>query len=283
MSVFCIFDELYKLKIMKKIILVFVFLISMGVKAQTSLTTAVDFTATDIDGNTFHLFDKLDSGKYVMLDFMFTNCGPCQVTAPKLHGAFLNYGANASNAQVYFVSINRDDNNSVMHTWESTYFNPTGPYPLGISGTQGSATAGPQTFHNTYGINAFPTMILIAPNHQIVETDMWPISSAATFTTYFQAHGLNPIPVGIADSKAEKIRVSLSPVPVLDNLTITAGNKAIEEIKLMDMLGNVVRKQGVSNQESSYKLDVSNLAPGIYFAEIRLANKELSLQKFVKN
>ena len=37
--------------------------------AQCPLTEAVDFTATDIDGVTWNLFDELDNGKYVLIDF----------------------------------------------------------------------------------------------------------------------------------------------------------------------------------------------------------------------
>lgn len=40
--------------------------------AQTGLTEAVDFTATDTDGNTWTLFDELAEGKYVLIDFFFT-------------------------------------------------------------------------------------------------------------------------------------------------------------------------------------------------------------------
>ena len=119
---------------MKKLLLAICTFSTFTLNAQTTLTTAVDFTAKDIDGNTFNLFDKLDQGKFVFLDFMFTTCGPCQNTGPKLHEAFITYGANAPTAPMFFVSINRDDNNSVMHSWETTYMSATGPtYPLGIS------------------------------------------------------------------------------------------------------------------------------------------------------
>ena len=40
--------------------------------AQTPLTVAVDFTATDTDGNTWNLFEELAEGKYVLIDFFFT-------------------------------------------------------------------------------------------------------------------------------------------------------------------------------------------------------------------
>ena len=41
--------------------------------AQTPLTVAVDFTATDVEGVEHNLFDILDAGQYVCIDFFFTN------------------------------------------------------------------------------------------------------------------------------------------------------------------------------------------------------------------
>ena len=40
--------------------------------SQTSLTTAVDFTATDIYGVEHNLFEILDAGQYVCIDFFYT-------------------------------------------------------------------------------------------------------------------------------------------------------------------------------------------------------------------
>ena len=266
---------------MKKLLLAIFTLCALAVNAQTSLTTAVDFTAKDIDGNTFNLFNKLDEGKYVFLDFMFTTCGPCQNAAPKLHEAFITYGANAPGAQMYFVSINRDDNNATMHTWESTYMNASGPYPLGISGTEGSATAGAQTFHNLYGINAFPTMILIAPNRQILEQDIWPINTAADFTAFFAPHGINPNPAAVSNIVINN-NINVFPSPATDQLNLTANGSKLNAVRLIDMLGNVVLVENFENNQHARTLTISNLSAGVYFVEIRINNSELVIRKFVK-
>jgi len=40
--------------------------------AQTNLTEAVDFTATDIEGVEHNLFTILEGGQYVCIDFFYT-------------------------------------------------------------------------------------------------------------------------------------------------------------------------------------------------------------------
>ncbi len=49
-------------------------LFTLSVFAQgTNLTVAVDFTVTDTDSVQHNLFDYLNDGKYVVLDFFFVN------------------------------------------------------------------------------------------------------------------------------------------------------------------------------------------------------------------
>ena len=58
---------------MKKIYcLIIIVLLAFYLNAQTPLTTAVDFTATDVHGTTHNLFTYLDAGKYVLIDFFYT-------------------------------------------------------------------------------------------------------------------------------------------------------------------------------------------------------------------
>ena len=75
--------------------------------AQTSLTTAVDFTVTDVHGNTHNLFTYLNDGKHVIVDFFFTTCGPCISSVPTMNTAFTNYGCNSG--EVIFIAIDDGD------------------------------------------------------------------------------------------------------------------------------------------------------------------------------
>lgn len=58
---------------MRKTLLSMVLLMTMSLAfSQTPLTQAVDFTATTTEGEEFNLFEILDGGQYVCIDFFYT-------------------------------------------------------------------------------------------------------------------------------------------------------------------------------------------------------------------
>ncbi len=59
---------------MKKLtLIVAMFFATAFAFSQTPLTQAVDFTGTDIYGEEFNLFEILDGGQYVCIDFFFVD------------------------------------------------------------------------------------------------------------------------------------------------------------------------------------------------------------------
>jgi len=58
---------------MKKILLISILFIAfISMSAQTTLDTALNFTVKDTYGNNHELFDILDEGKIVVIDFFST-------------------------------------------------------------------------------------------------------------------------------------------------------------------------------------------------------------------
>jgi len=58
---------------MKKILLIsLLFIASLSMNAQTTLDTAVNFIVKDTYGNNIELFDILNQGKIVVIDFFST-------------------------------------------------------------------------------------------------------------------------------------------------------------------------------------------------------------------
>ena len=74
-----------------------------GLKAQCPYTEAIDFTATDCHCTEVHLFDILDGGQAVLIDFFFTTCGPCQQATPKVVESYYAMGCNMHD--VYYMEI----------------------------------------------------------------------------------------------------------------------------------------------------------------------------------
>jgi hypothetical protein len=103
-----------------------------------------------------------------------------------LSEAYELFGCNT--ADLYVISVNTGNTNAQCIQFDLTYGIE---FPC-ISGVEGGGTA----INNTYGIGAYPTYILIAPNHDIVEQDMWPINSVQTFINYFQNNGLQQAECG---------------------------------------------------------------------------------------
>ena len=165
---------------MKRLITLFLALaIGFGLKAQCPLTQAVDFTATDVHGTEVHLFDILDGGQYVLIDFFFTTCGPCQQATPKVVESYYAMGCNQHD--VFYMEIATGDTEEACLNWVNNY---------GVEYPTISGVAGGTSICNQYQIGAYPTLILIAPDHQIVIQDLWPINNAQTVITALEQHGL---------------------------------------------------------------------------------------------
>ena len=165
---------------MKKLLtLMLALAIGFGLKAQCPYTEAMDFTATDCHGTEVHLFDILDGGQAVLIDFFFTTCGPCQQATPKIVESYYAMGCNMYD--VFYMEISTSDGDAACQNWANNY---------GVEYPTISTDGGGNTICNQYGIQQYPTVILIMPNRQIVIQDLWPINNAQTIITALEQHGL---------------------------------------------------------------------------------------------
>ena len=153
--------------------------LGLGLRAQCPLTEAVDFTATDIHGTEVHLFDILDGGQYVLIDFFFTTCGPCQTATPKIVSSYYSFGCNMHD--VFYIEISDRDSNAACLNWVNNF---------GVEYPTISGAAGGSTICNQFQIGYFPTIILIKPDRQIVIQDLWPINNAQTIITALENQGV---------------------------------------------------------------------------------------------
>ncbi|MBO4532066.1 MAG: T9SS type A sorting domain-containing protein [Paludibacteraceae bacterium] len=151
---------------MKRLALFLVLLCyGLDLKAQTNLQEAVDFVATDVNGHQVHLFDILDRGRFVLIDFFSYGCSGCEQTTPALVEAYSYFGCNLH--EVFIMEISCTDNDSILERWRDNF---NVEYPtIGCDG-------GGDAVFSAYNIKACPSIVLINPDHSIAARAMYPFS-----------------------------------------------------------------------------------------------------------
>jgi peroxiredoxin len=116
--------------------------------------SAPDFSVKDLDGNTLNLSDY--RGKYVLLDFWATWCGPCVAETPHLKAV---YDAFAKDAQFAMVSLSLDKDPAAPRKFAQRREIAWAQVFLGDWSNEVVAT---------YGVSSIPEIFLIGPNGKIL-------------------------------------------------------------------------------------------------------------------
>ena len=156
-------------------------------------------------------------------------------------------------------------------------------YPT-ISGVEGGWTA----ICNAYGIGAYPTVILIAPDHTIVEQDIWPIATAQTIIDVFEGYGLEQTDcsgVGLPELNAEKTSIisSIYPNPansIVNIEVVTQGGQL--QVEVYNIIGIKViesENQNISSDTYRFSFSVAELPAGTYFVNLKEDGKTVDVQK----
>ena len=143
--------------------LIVVLMLCFNAKAQfVTVTKAVDFEfSTDLKDKT--LFEVLDGGQHALLYFM--NCGSDTYTSI-INGVYNNLGKNQND--VYLIGLDPSNESALLNNWAT--LNGV-EYPL-----VAKAYSISHAYGGSYGVMT-PTLVLIAPNHDIILKEIWPISS----------------------------------------------------------------------------------------------------------
>lgn len=226
-------------------------LFSAGVVAQPQVGDyAPDFTVTDTHGHTHTLSEYTGTGQFVMLDFFFTTCTPCQYYTPQISLAYETYGCNEGDIVV--LGIDYNDSDAEVLQYEQTY---GGIYPS-ASGLEGGGNA----VVAEYGIVGYPFVCLIDSMNTVVE--IFDPPTMQVFSYYFELYGIEEMECNTGIYEIPDVGfMSLSPNPVQDILKIEA--PAGCQIIISNADGREVVRFNMTTDVCEQ--NVSELNNGIYF------------------
>jgi thiol-disulfide isomerase/thioredoxin len=247
-----------------------------SLSAQTMLDTAANFTVKDVYGNTIELFDILNEGKLVVIDFFSTACGTCQQFAPDMQMAYEEFGCNNSN--VFFMGIDKGNDNVAVMEFDSIY----GIHYPSVSGMEG----GGNQVHLLYEIQATPTIVVIQPDAYIVTPQIYPPTFNSIVDSVSNAGGIPQICLtSVSDLRKEKmLTISPNPARGFANIQLNLDSDKNLDIKIFNLTGQVVYQTQNTNYPAGHhnvNVDLTSEPEGFYFVQVLEKNNIVSTQKLI--
>lgn len=232
------------------------FLLVFSVTLANGQTQVPNFTVTDLNGQPHTLYDYLDSNKFVVLDFFFTNCSFCQYYAPHMQQSYMDFGCN--NGNTIFLGIDYSDSAHQVLNFVQTYGTEY-PVASGLEGGGDSVVA-------AYNISSFPSVLLINPQRYLMKVVTSPTTDFVDTVLSLAGCVLQPCNLGLG--RIDESSMKLMPVPSKPNETITIQmpdhlREAWLEVVRLD--GAIIEQRRISGKNDSFSAPSNS---GIYILRI---------------
>ncbi len=227
-------------------------LCSLTIDAQQ---IAPDITLTDTQGNTHRLYDELNAGRSVVIDFFGLQCGSCQTDMSLLEIVWQNHGAGAGDVVVWAYETGGGSDYEVNDfvTINGGTF-PSFKYVESDS------------LLDVFQLTVVPSYFVICPNGYMKKCAVDKIenylSSCLTLGAEIEDKVEDHIVSAFAPSTSSYISI---------NFSVSAETSFTFD--LYDMLGNKIQTKSNYYRRGlqSVKMNKSGLSKGYYF--IRMTNK----------
>lgn len=216
---------------------------------------ALDFSAVDIHGNEFNLFETLDGGQFVFVDYFSYTCVSCREAIPFIVESYARYGCNTGD--VFYVEINASHGDALCQLWCEEF---------DVEFPTISADGGAGKFSALYHIDVSPHFMLIAPDHSIVldgghsgfvVTDLQSIIDA-----------FEPLGIGVRDcntnlEESEKDGIAVYPNPADGFVNLSVKESSV--IRVYNVMGQLV--ESFVAEDYPHHLITKSYPEGMYFIQ----------------
>ena len=222
--------------------------------------TVHNFTVSDTNGQIYTLYDLLNQGKYVYIEFFATNCGTCQSKTPIFNAFYDKYGCNAGD--VFCISIEvAGHHNSEVIAFEQQYGGTTHHAPA-VSVDGGAAGVG-----YDFGVTSFPVICAIGPDKKLFVENVTPVRDVYDIAQSFPGNFNPPVMDCTAAIRDENhVWFQIFPNPVHQFIHIITKSPVIT-VSVINLEGLIVYQQNIhSLHDIHLTLPLKN---GIYLLALK--------------
>lgn len=267
--------------------------LSSGIHAQQ---TAYPFALNDINGAPHNLYQYLDQGKLVVIDFMEAECGPCMGyhVSNALNDLYNHYGPNGTiepnKVMVLMVDVLQstsiaglNGSNGLSYNWVAHT-----DYPI-IDLSPDTYPAHAQIV-NSYNAWGTPTIVKICPADNKAYNAGYPTTSWGVASEGCSEQGLldwfhgpscmNVGTAGLGDHIDLEMSLDYFPNPSTGTVFMRTTLAGDYQIRVVDLLGQVVYELAMEDFSGETTLDLAQLPTGIYTISTQFENT-VSTKKIV--
>ncbi|MCH8332131.1 MAG: redoxin domain-containing protein [Bacteroidetes bacterium] len=242
----------------------FSFLLGIFIGPVFAQTLAPDFTLTDTDSVEWNLYEQLEQGKTVVLDFFYATCTPCQTWTPEIIQMYADYGGGTG--EVLVLGISDRDDNAEVEAFEDS-FNVT--YPSG--GIDGGGDDITSLYSSWFPFFGWPTYAVICPD----KTVTWNLPKNPGLPELrAKVDTCEMIPNGILEKESFSATV-MYPIPAFDYLNVKiAARTHPPSFELYSIIGNKIPVKAEQLQGDLVRLTFPEISTGTYILRILIGDND---------